>query len=221
MSKEETTDFGKLLADLEQFGKALPAAGDGKGDGKGDDKDPKDGAGAGGGEGGDGEGDGADGEEFAGKSFEVVLPDGSKVQALDGTELVKALHAELVTTRGQLSDVSTTLAKAMQAMAKGFAPMRTALEEQGELIKSLRTEVATLRGSGTGRRAVLNVHEKQDTGGGGNNGGDQVDGRAVLAKAIPMIGTKGITAHDCTLGEARLNNGLQLDPDFVARVNGA
>ena len=151
--------FAALLADLELMAKAMPAkddkddtdatiaaaAADGDTAGEGNQDQPQE----------DPDDDGEDGETF-GKSFEVTLADGTKAEALDGTAMMKSLHAENVALRGRTDEMGSALL-GMGALMKS---MHAAQIENVKLIKSLRSDVAKLGVQGSGRKAVLNVAEK-------------------------------------------------------------
>lgn len=88
-------------------------------------------------------------EEF-GKSFEFTDAEGNTQKAVDATELVKSLME-----RQEATD--DTLAKALTSMTG-------TLQKQGELIKSMAAQIKDLSSQGRGRKTVLAVSEKPDTG---------------------------------------------------------
>lgn len=128
--------FEALRGELEQLQKAIPqdaaatpaavAVGTGTGDDR-DDADP------------------TDAGEVLGKSFSFQLADGTTIDAVDGTELVKAFGERLVGTE-------TDLKKAIEDIG-GLLSLQTAL------IKSQAAELAQLKSGGAGRRSVLSVRE--------------------------------------------------------------
>lgn len=209
--------FDKLLADLakaesdqETLSKALPTAEEGMddekvkdaaaegaekaaGDGDADDK------------GGKPDGDADDKKPMA-KSFEVVLPDGTKVQAEDGTELVKSLTARLEKSEG-------VMVKAMEG-ALGL------IKSQGEMIKSLSDQVQKLSNEGRGRKAVVTMSEKKDsaTMAKSESQADGLTGEQFLMKALTAQKAGRITAADVAIAEGHLNRGIQPPAELVQRV---
>ena len=95
------------------------------------------------------EGDGAPMEKSTtelGKSFTVTLADGTEGEAVDATELLKAL-----VDRVEVGEVKTVDAiKSMLGVVKS----------QGDLIKSLSDQVSTLANSGRRRASVVTITEK-------------------------------------------------------------
>lgn len=209
--------FDKLLADLakaesdqETLSKALPTAEEGMddekvkdaaaegaekaaGDGDADDK------------GGKPDGD-ADDKKPMTKSFEVVLPDGTKVQAEDGTELVKSLTARLEKSEG-------VMAKAMEC-ALGL------IKGHGEMIKSLGEQVKKLSNEGRGRKAVVTMSEKKDQSTLAKSEGqaDGLTGEQFMAKAMAAHKAGRISALDVAVAESNLNRGDQPPAELVQRV---
>ncbi len=148
--------FKALLDELEVMTKALPAEGDAAGDKKiaaaaaegadGDGKKkPAEAEGAGEGE-TKVEDEEAAGEGEMAKSFKLKLEDGSEIDAMDGTALIKALTMRVETNENE--------AKAALTMAIGL------IKGQGAMIKSLTDKVEKLSNTGKGRKAVVTIAEK-------------------------------------------------------------
>jgi hypothetical protein len=93
---------------------------------------------------------GDDDKPAFGKSFEFVDAAGAKHEAVDATDLVKSLI-------DRLDSSDDVLAKALTSMAGS-------LKAQGDLIKSLTSQVQTLSSQGRGRKAMLTVSEKPAVG---------------------------------------------------------
>ncbi len=209
--------FEKLLADLakaesdqETLSKALPTADEGMDDDKVQDAAAEGAAKAAGDgdaddKGGKPDGD-ADDKKPMTKSFEVVLPDGTKVQAEDGTELVKSLTARLEKSEG-------TMVKAMEC-ALGL------IKSQGEMLKSLGDQVKKLSGEGRGRKAVVTMAEKKDqtTLAKSESQADGLTGEQFLVKALTAQKAGRITAADVAIAEGHLNRGIQPPAEIVQRV---
>lgn len=81
-----------------------------------------------------------------GKSFALTGEDGSTHEVVDATDMLKAINTRLETT-------DDTLAKALVSFT-GI------IKSQGEMIKSLSSEIGKLNAQGRGRKAVLTVVDK-------------------------------------------------------------
>lgn len=202
--------FADLLADLETFAKSLPGEGEdtaaGAGGADGDDTEAggnADGDDTEAGAGADGEDGAAGGEEPFGKSFEVVLADGTKAEAFDGTAMMKALHDENVALRSQgieLTRGMTTLVPLVKSLLKERA-------EDRKLLKAMDARLAKLGGAGSGRKVVLRVDEKPPLGGGGADAAPpkapEMSQDEIMAKAqsllsegkIDVIGANRVFTH--------------------------
>lgn len=149
--------------------------------------------------------------ELVVKSFEVTLANGEKAEAIDGTELVKSLQAQVTQLTGKLTSQEDTMAKAMGQMVnlvKGYAP----------LIKSLTDQVAALSNEGRGRKAVVNVVGKP----GGTEVHQQEDGgitkEQFLAKADSALKNKILSGAERNTIDVSLRVGHPLDPALIAKV---
>lgn len=212
--------FDKLLSDLAQattdqetLAKALPTD-----DGK-DDQAIQAAAGEGG-EGGDKGGEDAaveggdkDGKGEMAKSFEVVLPNGEKAEAIDGTAMVKALNERMDTSEGQVLKAlegATTLLKGQAEMIKSLS---ATVAKQGEMLKAIG-------GEGRGRKATLVLNEK--TGADGKTGvdgkGDGMTGDELMSKAMSAQRAGAIQAKDVSMLENYLNRGTTPPEQLVARI---
>lgn len=208
---EKTGAFDALLADIQaasasndQLAKAMPvdggtdaddaniAAAAGEGDGDADDK------------GGKPDGD-ADDKPMA-KSLKVTLEDGSEVEAIDGSELIKSLSDRM--------DASEASIKAVLEGAMGV------IKQQGDLIKSLTDKVGALAGQGKGRKAVVSVVEKPAGAAetlAKSHEQDGLTGEQFLAKALEASKVGRITARDVSIAEAAINMGVQ-PPEAIVRA---
>lgn len=220
-------DFDALLAELSPLAKAMKP--DAEGDAKivaaaeeagadvpepeADEDDGKPGA-------SDGEASDADEDEDAplGKSFAVTMPDGSVQEAYDGTEMFKALRAEMDAALLRADDHAAALEAAQAELTKSLTVSVTMLgvvRGQGALIKSLEARVATLSGQGAGRKASLTLHEKQS---GTPTAPDAPDGPAILAKAMTAYAAGTFASSDIARIEAHQARGLPVPADIVARL---
>lgn len=206
------SQYQKLLEELDTMAKSLPADGDDEkiataagegnpdadGDGKNDVTD--EGGDATGGEGGD------DGDDVMGKSFALTLDDGTELEAVDGTELVKSLISRVETNE-------TTVLKALES-AVGL------IGKQGSLIKSLQDQVKALAGQGRGRRTVVSVSEKPQAGvmAKSEQSGDGISGGEFMVKALAAQAEGRLTGLDVARAESALNRGTPVPQDIVNRV---
>lgn len=216
------SQYEKLLEELETMAKAMPgndgadddkiqaaaaaanpdADGDGENDVTGDDLNPEGGEGLG----GEGEGDGDD-EETMGKSFALKLEDGTELEAIDGTELVKSLMARVESNEGT---VMKALGTAVDLLGK-----------QGDMIKSLQDEVKKLAGEGRGRKTVVSVSEKPVAGATmakSQGAADGLSANEFMAKALAAQASGRLTGLDVARAESALNKGLPVPQDVVNRV---
>lgn len=215
------SQYEKLLEELETMAKAMPgdegadddkiqaaaaaanpdADGDGENDVTGDDLNPE-----GLGDEGEGEGDGDD-EETMGKSFALKLEDGTELEAIDGTELVKSLMARVESNEGT---VMKALSTAVDLLGK-----------QGNMIKSLQDEVKKLAGEGRGRKTVVSVSEKPVAGATmakSQGAADGLSANEFMAKALAAQASGRLTGLDVARAESALNKGLPVPQDVVNRV---
>ena len=139
--KELLSELDSLAKDQETMAKAIPAEGDddakiaeAAGDEDGDE-----------GEEGEGDNDGDEGKPMA-KSLTGTFSDGTEFEALDGTEMIKALTARIETSEASMS-------KALEGAV-------SLIKSQNEMLKSLTSHVNKLSGQGRGRKAVVSIAEK-------------------------------------------------------------
>ena len=215
------SQYEKLLEELETMAKAMPgddaadddkiaaaaananpdADGDGDNDVTGEHIEPDGDEGVGA-EGGDG-----DGDETMGKSFALKLEDGTELEAIDGTELVKSLMARVESNEGT---VMKALGTAVDLLGK-----------QGNMIKSLQDEVKKLAGEGRGRKTVVSVSEKPVAGATmakSQGAADGLSANEFMAKALAAQASGRLTGLDVARAESALNKGLPVPQDVVNRV---
>lgn len=218
------SQYEKLLEELETMAKAMPgddgadddkiqaaaaaanpdADGDGENDVTGDNLNTEGSEGLG--DEGEGEGDGDD-KETMGKSFALKLEDGTELEAIDGTELVKSLMARVESNEGT---VMKALGTAVDLLGK-----------QGNMIKSLQDEVKKLAGEGRGRKTVVSVSEKPVAGATmakSQGAADGLSANEFMAKALAAQASGRLTGLDVARAESALNKGLPVPQDVVNRV---
>lgn len=148
--------------------------------------------------------DGIDDEgEPMGKSLSFTLEDGQVIEAVDGTELVKALM-----DRTERNEANFT-----EALSKTLDLVKS----QGEMIKSLQDQLKQVSSAGRGRKAVVSVAERPTI----MAKAQQEDGippQEFLAKCLQAQAAGKITGADVSRAEAYLNRGLQVPAEIVARV---
>ena len=241
---ENTYDFSALLDDLakvqagtEDMAKSMKtdgaeddakiaAAADTDGDGKAEGAAEAD---AGGGDEGDEKGKGEDADngdaDYFGKSFQVTLEDGTTAEAYDGTAAIEALTARMDKMTAQLDGMTAggAMAKALGAdMAKALGSVTGTMKglqeivtKQGELIKSMAGDITALRGSGTGRKAVLDVHEQRSA---APPKAEGLTPEQVMTKAMDAQMAGRITALDVSRMESRLGRGEPIPADLLAKI---
>lgn len=200
--------WAQMLDELETMAKAMPATDDltGKQDGQVEDKDPDDL------EGKQGEGNGGDGDidDMLGKSFVAVI-DGEERQAMDGTQLVKALMARVDASEGEMT-------KAMGAAVSLIKVQGQALKAQTDLIKSLQADVARIGAEPGGRKSALSVHDKAGVGDLAKSEQPTLDKGTVLAKANAAFDAKRLTGRELHELDTALRLNVAPDPVILAKA---
>lgn len=208
--------FDALVADLEALQKSqtLGEAGDDQRIADAADDAGNEAAGAEGAEGA-GEGEDADaGEEgeVMGKSFAMTLEDGTIIEAVDGTALVKSLMEENKALGAKFVEQEESLSKALTAMVE-------TVKGQSALIKSLQDKVAALSNEGRGRKAVVSVAEKPaSTPLAKSQTTEGLSGTEFMAKCEAAMMAGRLTGREVAIAESRLNNGIAVPADIVAKV---
>lgn len=140
------------------------------------------------------------------KSFTIKLESGEEIEAVDGAELIKSLTARVEKSEAGVGALLREVTKVAVA--------------QGEMIKSLRDDVAKLADAGKGRKAVVSVAEKpapkaeeltkSDAG--------QISGEEFMAKALSAQTAGRLTSVQVATAEAYINAGQVPPRDIVAAV---
>jgi hypothetical protein len=203
------SEFQTLLDDIDALQKAMPkgkpeqdddenikasADGDADDDGiKDGDEDIND---------DDDDHDEPDGDEMMGKSFAVTLSDGTEVEAMDGTELIKALSNDIWTQRAQTEQILS-----------GAVDLIKSLSGQ---VADLSAKVERLSKASAGRKSVLNVHEKPDIL--GKSVAPAVSPQSVLAKALKAQREGRLGGHQVAEIETYLNRGAEIPHALAAQL---
>ena len=178
---------------------AAAAAGD-----EDDDHDEPDGD-----EGMGGEGDGDGDEGPMAKSFSFQLDTGEVVEAVDGTELVKSLQNEVALLKSERETAASQSEKVFQAVLGQ-------LKSQGQLIKSLSTQLEKLSSEGRGRKSIAAPSAAMAKSMGADAGGLTPD--RLLAKANAAFDAGRINGKELTVIDVSLRHGAALDDGLMARV---
>ena len=164
-----------------------------------------------------GEGEGEGDEEMFGKSFAVTMEDGSTQECFDGTAMMKAMGAQVVQLRavvtGQHAQQEATASDLVKALQVSTGLMAL-VKQQGELLKSMRTDLAAVGNQGRGRTAALTIVDKPGAPAAAlaPNGGD------VMAKAMTAYHAGNLHASDIARLESHLGRGNAAPADIVARL---
>lgn len=152
--------------------------------------------------------DEAEGDPKFAKSMTV---DGEEVQFVDAEQLIKSI-----------GDLTERVGNHEGVLAKALETTLSTIKSQSEMIKSLSAKVDKLAGQGSGRKAVLTVHEKAPAGEqmAKSHGSDALSADEFFAKAEDkfankMISGKDLTVIDVCRREGRLHD---LDKGLVAKV---
>lgn len=142
------------------------------------------------------------------KSFRFELDDGSAVEAVDATDLLKSLHDDLAGLRASRTSEA-------QAVETGLKGLLTLVKGQGALLKSLQAQVAKLADSGRGRKSL--------TGGEADLAKAQaatpeLPGPLLLAKAHTAFEAKRISGKELSTLDVLLRHGETPDADLVRRI---
>jgi hypothetical protein len=212
------TEFAKLLAEVEAteaMVKAMPAP---------TDEDQRvaaaakeGGAGADGAEPEAGGGDPEDEEdpEMMGKSFSVVMPDGQKVDAYDGTAMMKSFGVK-VQAIGTILEKSVGLT---QELIAKINERNDVIAGQGALIKALEAKVNAFGTQGRGRQGVVSVHEKlppvaaQPT--------TRVTIGDLMVKADTLFKKGGLSSLEYTMVGTALNSGRSVSDELLQKLTNA
>lgn len=147
-------------------------------------------------------------EKPVAKSMKVVDEDGAESEAIDATEILKSLSA-------RQEQHETALTKALETVV-------SIAKSQGEVIKSLKADVAKLASAGRGRKTVISVAEKP--------GADTVaksvaaekpagiKPQELMAKCLSAQKTGALTGLDVARAEVAINNGVAIPADILTRI---
>lgn len=142
------------------------------------------------------------------KAMEVTLPSGERVEAYDGTLLVKALGNQVAESREAMQ---SSLDKVQQALVKTTKLLKSLVGDN----EALRSQVEILAASGRGRRSSLSIHDKPAA----SIQAPAVQSRKeILAKALVAQQAGKISGYDVATAEETLNKGLELPARFLSLI---
>lgn len=146
-----------------------------------------------------------EGEEAPmGKSFDLTLDDGTKVEAFDATELLKALGA-------RQDGVETALTKALTITVD-------TIKTQGDMIKSLQADVTRLANAGRGRKTAVTLVDKVDPASLAKSEPTGMSPGEFMAKALTLQEQGKLSGLDVARAESYLNRGIEIPADIRAKV---
>ena len=146
-----------------------------------------------------------EGEEAPmGKSFDLTLDDGTKVEAFDATELLKALGA-------RQDGVETALTKALTITVD-------TIKTQGDMIKSLQADVTRLANAGRGRKTAVTLVDKVDPASLAKSEQTGMGPAEFMAKALTLQEQGKLSGLDVSRAESYLNRGLEIPADIRTKV---
>jgi hypothetical protein len=146
-----------------------------------------------------------EGEEAPmGKSFDLTLDDGTKVEAFDATELLKAMGV-------RQDGVETALTKALGITID-------TIKVQGDLIKSLQADVTRLANAGRGRKTAVTINDKIDPASLAKSEPTGMSPGEFMAKALTLQEAGKLTGLEVSRAESYLNRGLEIPADIRSKV---
>lgn len=181
--------------DSQDDAKIQAAAGEGEGEGEGEESI-------------EGAGDG-DGEESMTKS--LTLENGE--EAIDATELLKSMQADLAEHDEVLSKAMPQVLQLMQGQSK-------MIQQQGDLIKSMQGRIDELAGQGRGRKTVVTVTEKVNAGEQPmtKSQPDGITPQEFMLKANTAFDKGVINGMQLTTIDVCLREGKGIDPALIAKI---
>jgi hypothetical protein len=141
------------------------------------------------------------------KSLVATGADGEELEVVDATEILKSLEAK----QTEHGDV----------LAKALGTMTSIAQKQGELIKSLQAEVKALAAQGRGRKTLVTVSERPDTGAMAKSQAaaqPTVTPQQIMAKCLTAQKAGTMTSLDVARAEVAINNGVAVPADILSRI---
>ncbi len=142
-----------------------------------------------------------EGENPFAKSFSGTTLDGQEFEAIDGTELIKALHDEITTNKEDLTKSLTFLV--------------SIIKTQGTLIKALQENVVDLGKQGRGRLSVTGPSQDFAK---SIKASQPIDAQGFMLKANAAFDAGRINGKDLTVCDVAIRMGSDIDPALVSKV---
>ncbi len=209
----KTNEFDGLLADLDRLSKAMPAMDDktiAAASEENDDEMDENGKPMKGKKPKPSDDDDAGYDMAMGKSLRVQLDDGSEVEGIDGTELVKSLMDQNEALTARVDQI----AKALTSTAAIVKGLHGTGHAHASLLKSMTADLATMGNQGAGRRATLHVHERAAAPAPAAATGPAAHAD-VMSKALKAQAAGSLNAFDVARIETYLNRGMPLPDDMT------
>lgn len=143
------------------------------------------------------------------KSLTLTLPNGQRVEAYDGTALVKSLQAEVAQLQHDNGEV-------MEQMGSLIKSLVGTVKQQSRELKSLRKSLLQLGAQGAGRRAKLTIHDRGAEPTGEIDPSDVRD--QVMAKAMSAFDHGKITGLELNTIDVALRRGQIPDQSILAKI---
>lgn len=152
----------------------------------------------------------ADGKPVAKPMAKSMTVDGEQVDIVDAGELIKSLQ-----------DLTVRTTETESVLAKGLTAVLGMVKGQTDLIKSMQSDIATLRGQGSGRKTVLTVMEKPVVGDplAKSQAASEpaVTRDSIMAKANTAFDARKITGLELTSIDVSLRQGVMPDQAILAK----
>jgi hypothetical protein len=205
--------FDELLAELKAEESLMAKAQTLADDTEGDDDDENIAAMADGDEDDDGIDDGEDedtdldDEEPLGKSFGVTLPTGQKVEAYDGTALVKSLFAQQQATEEKTQELFGSVVSMLKAMRVQHA----------QEIKALRKSLEAIGEQGRGRKSKVTIHEPPRSAATAETNPAEI-ASTIMSKANSAFSANKITGRELNTIDVSLRKGIAPSQDLLNKI---
>ena len=148
--------------------------------------------------------DGDEGKPF-GKSFTLIGEDGTEVDAVDGTEMVKSLQDEVIA-------IGLAAAEEKESITKSITILSDVIKSQGALIKSLQEDVAKLSNQGAGRKSIM--APTQDMA----KSMQPVSNETFMMKANAAFNAGRISGKELTVCDVSMRHNEAIEPALINKI---
>lgn len=148
-------------------------------------------------------------EEALAKSVEAMnaAAAAAGVSMIPGEDLMKSMDA-----------LGSRVGEAEGVLAKGLTAAIDLIRGQGEMIKSMQSQIHQLSSQGAGRKTMLAINERQPTGEPLVKSEGQYTVGEVMAKANQAFDAKKITGLELTSLDVSLRSGQPPSKDTLAKI---